>query len=429
MEILCVGDLHLGRRPAHASAVIDELESASDISPRAAWYRCVDYALQRGVSAVVLTGDLVEHPRDFYEAYRDLEGGIGRLRAADIGVIGIAGNHDYQVLPELARAIEGFHLLGAGGFWETYSITGPEIGVELVGWSFTGERAVSPLTDANSLPPREAMQRPRLGLLHCDRDVADSPYAPVKATTLATADVDGWLLGHIHKPDALTGPRPEGYLGSVVGLDPTEDGPHGPWLLTVGSGGELSIEQVVLAPLRWAIRHIEVSDLTEAEQVHRRIVEDLHALDAEIDAEATQRPVAVGRRLRLVGRTHLRSAIQKALERADLRASVMPLHETTHFVDDWRLDARPAIDLEAYAEGLDPAGLLARRLLLLEKPDDPECQALVHRAQQQLADVVRLNNFARLGSEPPTEQEAADYLRQAGLQALDRLIAQRETRS
>ena len=361
MEILCVGDLHLGRRPAHASGVIDELDSAGDISPRAAWERCVRYAVDRRVTAVVLTGDLVEHPRDFYEAYRDLARGIEQLRDADIAVVAVAGNHDYQILPELARRIDGFQLLGAGGEWTSCVITGADAAVELVGWSYTGERALSPLPEASGLPARDAPDSPRLGLLHGDRDVADSPYGPVKSTTLAAADVEGWLLGHIHKPDALHGPRPSGYLGSVVGLDPTETGPHGPWLIGVGAGGTRAIEQVVLAPLHWAHREIDVSDLTDAEQVHGRIVEDLHALDADIAAHATQRPVAVGRRLRLVGRTHLRPAIQAALERADPRSSAMPLHGTVHFVDDWRLDARPAIDLAAYAEGLDPAGRLARR--------------------------------------------------------------------
>lgn len=427
MQILAIGDLHLGRHPARSSAVIGHLERASDISPRAAWDRCVAYGVDRDVTAVVLTGDLVEQPRDFYEAHRDLARGVERLREAGIAVVAVAGNHDYEILPELARSIDGFRLLGAGGDWESCVVSGTDGGVELVGWSFTGERALSPLPDAGALPAREAPQLPRLGLLHCDRDAAGSPHAPVKGTTLAAADVDGWLLGHIHRPDALTGPKPNGYLGSAVGLDPTEDGPRGPWRLAIDAGGTVSIEHVVLAPLRWALRTIDITDLGAPGQIHGRILEDRDALDAEIEAEVTQRPVAVGRRLRLTGTTSWRREIGAELERADPRAEPTPRHGTVYFVDAWRIDARPAVDLAAYAEGDDPAGLLARRLLLLDGPDTPARRELVRAARQHLADIARLNSFARLGRGEPSEAEVLDYLRRGGLEALDRLIAQRES--
>lgn len=423
MELLCIGDLHLGRSPARASAAVEDV-AAEALGPRAAWQRCIEYALERGVAAVVLTGDLVEHPRDRYEAFGDLKHGVEQLRSAGIEVIAVAGNHDHEVLPELAAAIDGLTLLGADGRWAAHVVRGAEAGIELVGWSFRGERAGSPLARADELPARTAGDLPRVGVLHCDRDGSREAYAPVRAATLAAADVEGWLLGHIHKPDPPGEHGPNGYLGSVVGLDPTEDGAHGPWLLEVTAGGRLRFEQVVLAPLRWGRREIDVSGLESAGGVHPRIVEALQTLDAEVSREAHQRPLAVGVRLVLTGRTALRGELREALRDPDPRERPVVLGETTYFIDELRLDALPAIDLERRARSADPAGRLAHLLLVLDGPDSDERRDLLARARTRLDDTARESPFAGLDVPPLAHEETARHLREAGLDALDRLVDQ-----
>lgn len=427
MELLCIGDLHLGRSPARAAAAVEDVAEDA-LGPRAAWQRCIAYAIERGVAAVVLTGDLVEHPRDRYEAFSDLKQGVEQLRAAGIEVVAVAGNHDHEVLPELAAQIEGLVLLGADGHWTAQVIRRADAGLELVGWSFRGERAGSPLLHADELPARTASGLPRVGVLHCDRDGSSDAYAPVRAATLAAADVEGWLLGHIHKPDPQGEHGPNGYLGSVVGLDPTEDGPHGPWLLEVTGDGALRIEQVVLAPLRWARRAIDVSGLDSAGGIHQRIIEALQALDAEVSREAQQRPLAVGVRLALTGRTPLRGALREALREPDPRERPVSLGETVYFIDDIRVDALPAIDLERRAQGTDPAGRLAHCLLVLDGPDSEERRDLIARARASLSEVARASQFAGLDAPSLSDEDAARYLREAGLEALDRFVAQEGAR-
>ena len=95
-------------------------------------------------------------------------------------------------------------------------------------------------------------------------------------------------------------------------------------------------------------------------------------------------------------------------------------------MDAWSVAARPAIDLEQRAQGNDPVGALAQRLLLLEQPDSDDCRALVARARQELQQFAANQRFARLEREPPGDDETIQYLREAGLQALDRLMAQEE---
>ena len=96
MKILAVGDMHLGRRPARLP---DQLaERAHELGPASAWKRTVDAALDNKVHAVLLAGDVVENENDFFEAYRDLAGGVQRLTDEGIDVVGVAGNHDVKVL-------------------------------------------------------------------------------------------------------------------------------------------------------------------------------------------------------------------------------------------------------------------------------------------------------------------------------------------
>ena len=192
MKILAVGDMHLGRTPSRLPPQLH----ARELGPAEAWRRTVTAALDHGVKAVLLAGDVVDRDDDFFEAYKALENGVRRLSDAGIDVIGVAGNHDVKVLPRLARHIPQFRLLGEGGTWESCRIEQGADAVTLWGWSFPQARVLTSPLEGSSLNPAPGIN---LGLLHCDRDAgADSPYAPITRQELERAGLDGWLLGHIH---------------------------------------------------------------------------------------------------------------------------------------------------------------------------------------------------------------------------------------
>ena len=341
MKLLCVGDIHLGRQPARLPAgLLDEIK-ASELGPAAAWRLAVDFALADEVDAVLLAGDVVEQEDDFYEAYGDLRRGVDRLTAAGIQVLAVSGNHDVQVLPRLADAVPGFRLLGRGGAWEVRDVAGRDgRRVQVLGWSFPEPRvSTSPLV-AHELPALDSRSAPVVGLLHCDRDAAGSPYAPVRSAELAHAPVDAWLLGHIHKPDRLAPPRPIGYLGSLTGLDPGEPGPRGPWRLEC-AGPELALEHLPLAPLRWEEVEVALDGLESAEDVHTFAVSALDALHERLAAERF-RPRAVGCRLRFTGRTAHRREAARSLAASDPLRVLQARDDVRYFVHDWRFEASPA---------------------------------------------------------------------------------------
>ena len=417
MKILAVGDMHLGRTP---SRLPPELR-APELGPAEAWRRAVVVALDSGVKAVLLAGDVVDRDDDFFEAYRALESGVKKLADAGIDVIGVAGNHDVKVLPRLARHLPPFRLLGGGGQWESCRIDGGREAVTLWGWSFPQTRVLtSPLQDMSfDLGPGI-----NLGLLHCDRDAGpDSPYAPITRQELEHAGLDGWLLGHIHKPDALTTASPNGYLGSLTGMDRGESGPRGPWMITIADGRIAEVDHLPLAPLRWEALNVDLEGIGEPAEAKERLLAAVIALDGEL-ATLPAAPNAAGLSVALTGCTGFGNAALDQISEEDRDEVHTGAAGTRYFIESAHLDTRPEIDLEDLAKRSDPVGLLAARLLWLDRPEgDPERDRLVDQARRNLRDqstkiVWRGLEAGRDATEPVT------WLRQAGFRALDRLLGQ-----
>ena len=473
MKLLAIGDIHLGRIP---SRLPEELAGhARELGPAEAWRRAVDAAIAAGAKAVLLAGDVVEREDDFFEAYRELSQGVRRLADAGIAIIGVAGNHDVRVLPRLAEQIPQFQLLGRDmeqetaptsvnrwsgecqlpgrdERWERCEIRdGNEI-VSLWGWSFPHDQVNYNPLDGTRLEHGPGIN---LGLLHCDRGVAQSPYAPVPQEALDQAGLDGWLLGHIHKPDALAAPlpngafSPNGYLGSLTGLDRSETGLRGPWLITLAGGRITGIEQLPLAPLHWASLELSLDGLgAEDENPDRRreeVQDQLLQAVREFDAQLMERsnraleavpalngqdggPAAVGLRVRFTGRTRLGSAAADAIPEADRACIYTGAGNAHYFVESIQADTRPEIDLGQLAKRSDPVGLLAQRLLWLEQLegaaeglDELADAALVEAAQQKLEAQANKPRWSSLNAVTP---DPVEWLQKSGFRALDKLLAQ-----
>ncbi|MCB1184526.1 DNA repair exonuclease [bacterium] len=420
VRILFVGDMHLGRRAARvpASAWRDHGLADDLLTPASSWRRCVETALSRGVDAVALAGDLVHDEDDVFEARGRLEEGLRRLTGAGIRVCAVAGNHDTRVLPALADVLDDLVLLGRDGTWDTCPIA-PH--VRLAGWSFPARHhAESPL---RGNVPAAVPGVVTIGLLHADRDAPGSRYAPVTAAELDAAGYDGWALGHVHAPDPVPAPgehRPF-YLGSVAATTPNETGVHGPVLASVADG-VVVWERLALAPLRWEHRAIRVDGfvLPDDGEVGPELLLQLMPRLARAE-DGAPGPDLLGLRVTLTG-VHTRAAdIARWVAGCDRDAlTARDADGTVVFVEKLTADVGTPVDLVALAARSDPPGLLAGRILALER-GDPALAPLLEEARRA---VNHIDPDADDDDEALRRELAA-----AGRRALDALLAQtREVR-
>ncbi|MDI3340348.1 MAG: DNA repair exonuclease [Sphaerobacter sp.] len=427
MRILCAGDLHLGRR---SSKVPTAAEGAA--SCRGAWLRLVDCAIRERVHVVALSGDLVDHDNRWFEALGPLEQGLRRLAETGIRTYAVAGNHDYDTLPLLARTIdvEGFRLLGESGTWERATVVRdgrPLLHVD--GWSFPAAQV--PTSPLLHYPRRAGDGVPVLGLLHADLDQPGSRYGPVALADLRQTPVDLWLLGHIHQPALF--PHDGGpavlYPGSVQAMDPGEPGPHGACLVELVPGAPPVVRPIPLSSVRYDTIAVDLTDAEDEAEVRARVVEAVRAAlrAAAGDAGPLEHLCC---RVRLTGRTRLHRALETAargfeddFELPDDTGRIVATIERVI------IDTRPAVDLVALAGAPDPTGEIARLLLALDREGEPpaEYRPLLERTVAALRHVHSHKGYQAVASDAvPDTALARAHLVREGWRLLDTLLHQRE---
>ncbi len=407
MKLLATSDLHLGR---HSSLPFEESDAELTASAHT-WHRIVDLAIREDVDAVLMAGDLVDQANRFYEAASTLEKGIRRLVDARIPVVMVSGNHDHDVLPEVVRRLtaessgsetgsvtgpdgtlgdtdagsvigsaagsgahsggdsesnsEGgplVHLLGRNGRWETRTITvrsGEKL--QVTGWSFPEQMSRYSRNPMDSFEPPPRSSLVSVGLLHCDVNQSDSPYAPVAADDFNDSGLDYWVLGHIHKKIIWRKSAPEVfYPGAPHPFDAGERDAGSVYMIdTAGSSW-----QVPVAPVRYLTLRYEVADMPDS-QLRGDFLDRLRetAGDPEVRSDA----------LRLLVLTVLCRGTASNIKRfmdlqGDHHGEMISVGEDLRAVmRKWVEEPVVETDLEKLAENSNPAGLLASWILHLDR--------------------------------------------------------------
>lgn len=416
-ELFAVGDIHLGRTPQGLPAGFEP----ERFSPRAAWREAVEEALRRKVDAVVLLGDVVDHDRNFLEAYSPLKQGVEKLLAAGIRVVAVVGNHDVEVLPRLAREIAGLRLIGAGGAWEELELRGrDQTTLRLVGWSFPRARVTEDPVASLPAALRGRANLPTLGVVHGELDTSASYHAPLRRTLLASCGFDGWLLGHVHQPTLDSAQDSLGYLGSLVGLDAGEQGRRGPWSVRVGSAGSVTFEHLPLARLRWEALELHVDASSTPEQVESQLVRLFEAAAGD-PARAWGAAELVAVRLAVRGRSRRRRELVQQL-RALAQGTPVTTGALTFFLEKLEDHTQPELDLTTLARQQHAAGGLARRLLALQEPGSPLRAELVREARRREETLRSYPSFVLPEIVPCDEETLVRELSEQGFALLERLV-------
>jgi DNA repair protein SbcD/Mre11 len=412
MKLLCAGDLHIGRR---SSRLPPDAEPHA-FSAASAWQALVSVAVDVGVDAVLLSGDVVDRDNRYFEAFGALEGGVRRLAAAGIPVVAVAGNHDHAVLPALARSLgPDFTLLGRGGQWEEHHLgRDGGGGVRVLGWSFPSDRV--PGVDFEGFPAADG--RFTVGLLHGDLDAPSSPYAPVARAQLRARDAHLWVMGHVHAPAHHRELQPSIlYTGSTQALDPGEPGQHGAHLVEIAADGSVRIEHLPLSTVRYDTVTVD-ADVPDSAALQQKVAEAVR--DAAGALAGTPRLRELVLRIDLVGVCGIPSAevVRVMGEARDIEVTAEELRAT---VERTRIRTEPKADLRGLATVRDPPGVLANFILQL---DDGSLDAQGERLLGEMATrVAALRSAPSYQSLPHEELDPAALRRTAREQAMRLLTA------
>ncbi len=371
MKLLLTGDLHLGRTSTRVPA-----HWASSARTLSAWERLVRTAKEQAVSAVLLSGDLLDHGNHYWETIGPFEKGVQELSNAGIDVIAVSGNHDVSILPSVARTLREtrFRLLGENGQWEriTLSENGQPC-LHIDGWSFPSEQVY---TDPTLSYPAAADGLPVLGMVHGDPGIANSSYAPLDMQRLQSLPLTGWLLGHIHKPSLTPGSPWVLMPGSPHPLDPGEPDAHHAWITEVVQGRLTPPEPCCPAGIRYSDLTLPLDEDTPPthDVLRERIQAEIRTL------RSSARHVL---RVTLSGTTRDPEALQE-----------MVAQMTQQEIDEnWTLDrirvtATPPLDLEAARQTGPIQALLADAL---ENPP-PELEARIRHLLEDLQQQIHYDN-------------------------------------
>ena len=425
IRVLCAGDLHIGRR---SSKLPDSL-AGSEHSCAVAWEAVVDTAISERVDVVALSGDLVDRANRYFEAIGPLERGLRRLAAGGIDTYAVAGNHDYDVLPELADTLDldRFHLLGRGGRWERATVSRdnrPALYID--GWSFPREQVYECSLDTYDLPHDGV---PVLGLLHADLDQAGSSYGPVTLAQLHRHEVAVWMLGHIHGCSIMADDgRPVViYPGSPQAMDPGEPGVHGAIIADIDASGRVTTRRAPLSTVCYLPMTVDVSGIESDEDVRSRIVTSLReALDR--DEHGYDRLACLVCRLTLTGRTPLHGALRAIVNEAADDLSLPGRAGVEAIIESIGIETRPAIDLDALARRNDPPGEVAKVIRALETGEARSRYAgLMDGTARELRGIHGSNSFAGISiDDPPEPGDTERLLLAEAWNLLDTLVAQKE---
>lgn len=419
IKLLAVGDLHLGRSPTRTPQ--DSSVNVCKLNSGAAWKRVVDEAIRQKVDLVLLAGDVVESENDYFEAHRYLSEGVQKLKESGIQIVGVSGNHDFSVLAKIAKRIDHLKLLGCDGDWERMEVDGI---ITLHGLSFVNRHVKKgPLEGIHF----ERGSGVNIGLLHCDRDQTESLYAPVSSKELSDSQIDYWLLGHIHKADPLSIEK-GGYLGCVTSMDVDETGDLGPWIYVIERDQIISVTQSVLAPFRVERVDLDLSLLSDLEEIRDKIFDKVLKLARELQHKAAP-PQVVGLALKLVGSTELGTKAQEKLQK-DQGKIFETKYGIEYFIVDCVDNTHPEISLELLSHRDDPPGLLARRLLSLRCAKGcEERDSFLSKARDQLGKMIKKERWsdASWDQELVEEKEFSrekmvKLFEQAGLTLLKRML-------
>lgn len=388
-------DLHLGA--AFKGVAADDAHVRRELveAPYRALERIVELCVGERVDFLLIAGDVYNSAERPVRPQLALMDAARALEDEGIRIFIVHGNHDpASDSPALVGLPDNVHVFSHASVERVVVECDGHPVCAIYGRSFGRRDVKDNLARGFS---RERSDTLAVGLLHANVGgrAGYDDYAPCSVADLAAAGMDYWALGHIHEPGVMSETPWAVYAGAPQGMDPTQTGERGCYLVTA-EPGHVHPEFVPLASVIWDARTIEVGEADTLD-----VVEDRTAAACAEISRSWDRPTVV--RLVLTGRGEAHAALSVPGVSEELLGRV---RERGMALDPWvwvdRILDRtaPAIDLEAVRQGVDLAADIV--CIADELAADPDAaRAAIESIVEPLSSRLRRDGIDTVASMDP----------------------------
>jgi exonuclease SbcD len=384
LKLVHAADIHLDSPlrglERYEGAPVEQIRGAT----RRAVENLVDLCITEGADLLLIAGDLYDGNWKDYSTGLFFVSQMARLRAADIPVVIVRGNHD--AASQITRSLRLPENVTELSTRRAETKLFPALSVAVHGQGFASKAVTE---DLASDYPDAIPGLFNVGLLHTcvsGREGHES-YAPCSVETLIRRGYDYWALGHVHTREILSRDPWIVFPGNLQGRHAKETGPKGATLILVEGGRVTSVKHRSLDAVRWALCEVDIATAASGDDVVDLAREQL----ARILDDADGRPMAARVVLQGTSRAHAALSSNPEGYSQQIRAAAMDIVGEGVWVEKILLRTRTPIDLAELEERDDAIGQLARSLRDLRTNDD-EIQELCARLsdlRQKLPQEVR----------------------------------------
>ncbi|MDA9503965.1 metallophosphoesterase [Bradyrhizobium sp. CCBAU 11386] len=416
-QFIHTGDIHLDSPLKGLSGQEGPAVERIRTATRTAFEDLVTQAIDGQVAFMVIAGDLYDGD------WRDFQTGVffvrqmGRLRAANIPVFVLHGNHDAE--SQITKRLTLPDSVQVFSYRKPQTFKLEDHGVALHGQSFRLQATTDNLAAAYPPPIKGYFN---IGVLHTALGGMKGPhenYAPCTLDELVTRGYDYWALAHVHQGGVLHENPHVVFCGNLQGRHIREVGPKSAQLVTVRHSAIEAIERLHTDVVRWIRLDVPVGDCGRFGDVIDQIKHSI--------GEATR--TAQGRllacRIQLSGATPLHGQLLASAPQllAEAKAAALALGEDVAWIErvvdatapttmpsnasainDLKvLLAQAASDCDLQAEIADDLGDLVRRLPheVANDLDDPFLEAVIAKQLPTMIEQASSYLGARLAVEKP----------------------------
>ncbi len=257
-KFIHAADIHLDSPlrglPTYEGAPVDEIREAT----RRALQNLVHVALDEEVDFLLIAGDVYDGDWKDHNTGLYFTKQMARLKAANIPVFLIAGNHDAQsVMTKRLQLPDNVHVFPTK---KADTVHLESLGVAIHGQGFATKAVTKDLTASYPAALPEAYN---IGLLHTSLTGYEGhdTYAPCTIPGLVHLDYDYWALGHIHQQECLRDHAPAiWYSGNIQGRHIRETGPKGCLVVEVDDREDHQVRFEALDVVRWLELTVSVDE-------------------------------------------------------------------------------------------------------------------------------------------------------------------------